>query len=148
MKKKKTIAIKNPKLRKIRNSLRKMLLKAVSVKWNEIHDEWREFFFNPDGTRRSIRNLPPDELEKFRQLQDQENSLRDLADRSICKCVACGSPDRDMVYNKAYDAWYCTECYGLHRAHAKELAKKKKEGAAKPCGHEEKAIDELYKTFL
>ena len=149
MRDKRAIIIKSPRLQKIRNSLRKMLLEAVSVKWNEINDEWREFFFNPDGTRRSIRNLPPDELEKFHQLQDQQSELRMLADRSICKCIACRKPDRDMVYNKAYDAWYCTECYGLHRAHAKELAEKAKEGVrAKPQGHEEKAIDELYKTFL
>jgi hypothetical protein len=53
-----------------------------------------------------------------------------------------------MIYNKSYDAWYCTECYGLHRAHAKKLSEKGKKGAVKPEGHEEETIDELYKTFL
>lgn len=123
-------------------------MKTVTQKLIELLHEREKLKVTSDGVYRSIRDLSSSELGLFRQLQAQESSLRDLADRSICKCVACRKPDRDMVYNKAYDAWYCTECYGLHRAHAKELAEKAKEGAAKPCGHEEKAIDELYKTFL
>ena len=147
MRDKRAIIIKTPSLRRIRNNLRSILLEVYHIQWKKIHDEWRSYLFNSDGSRRSIESLSPDELKRFRLLQQEENQLTDVINRSICVCVACGKGDRDMVYNKAYDAWYCTECYGLHHAHAKKLAKKAKEGA-KPHGHEEKAIDELYKTFL
>ena len=148
MRDKRTIIIKNPRLQKIRNNLRSVLIEAIHVRTKNIRNQLKDLKKNPDGTRRTIDDLTKEELKKYRALQEEENYLRDLSYRSICMCVACGKGERDMVYNKAYDAWYCTECYNLHRAHAKKLAKKKKEGAAKPQGHEEKALDELYKTFL
>ncbi len=148
MRDKRAIIIKDQKLQKIRNNLRDLLIQAYHVQWKKIHDKRRKMVFNNDGTRRSIDDLPREELRLYRDLQEQENKLSDLLDRSILVCVTCGKGDRDMVYNKAYDAWYCTECYNLHRAHAKKLAKDKKKDAAKPQGHEEKATDELYKTFL
>jgi len=148
MRDKRTIIIKSPRLQKIRNGLRDILLEAVSTKWRDLNNKRKQLKFNPDGTRRTIDDLSPGELKQYRTYQEQQSELRMLSQRSICMCVACGKGGRDMVYNKAYDAWYCTECYGLHRGHAKKLAKRKKEGATKPQGHEEKAVDELYRTFL
>ena len=148
MRDKQAIIIKNPRLQKIRNGLRDILLEAVLAKSKSFRNQMQNLKKSPDGTRRSIRDLSPDEVKQYRDYQEQQSELRMLSQRSICMCVSCGKGDRDMVYNKAYDAWYCTECYGLHRAHAKKLAKKKKTGTADPEGHEEEAIDELYKTFL
>jgi len=148
MRDKRTIVIKNPRLRKIRDSLRDILIGVYHAQWKEIHDARRKLLFDSDGNRHTIDDLSAENLQLFRKLQEQENELSNSLDRSILVCVSCGKGHRDMIYNKAYDAWYCTECYGLHRGHAKKLAKRKKEGAAKPQGHEEKAVDELYKTFL
>jgi hypothetical protein len=144
MRDKRAIVIKNPRLQKIRNNLRDIILEAVLAKSKRIRNQMQNLKKNPDGTGRSIRDFSPDELVKFRTLQEEQSDLRMLSQRSICMCIACGKGERDMVYNKPYDAWYCTECYDLHRTHAKELAEKKKQ----PQGREEEAIDELYKTFL
>ena len=148
MRDKRAIVIKGLKLQKIRNGFRDIFYQFARLKRKKIHDKWRNYLVNSDGSRKSIEDLSPGELKQFRLLQQEENQLTDMINRSILKCIACGKGYEDMVYNKAYDSWYCTECYGLHRAHGKKLAKGKKEGAAKPQGHEEEAIDELYKTFL
>ncbi len=145
MKDKRAIIIKTPKLRKIRNNFRDLWLKATSSKWNNIYDRRRDMLFRSDGSRITISAFSPSELAQFRNLQSQEATLRELASRSICMCVTCGKGEQDMVYNKAYDAWYCTECYGMERLNTQERAKLKIR-KLKPC--EEKAIQSHSKTFL
>lgn len=148
MRDKRAIVIKDPQLQKVRNDLRIVLMKAVNKRLIELLHARERLRVSTNGVYRTIDDLSPDELKQFRQLQDQESKLRDLADRSICYCVECKKPDRDMVYNKAYDAWYCTECYGMERAYAKELQQKRAKTGGKPKGHEEKAIENHSKTFL
>ncbi len=120
MRDKRAIIIKNPRLQKIRNNLRRLLLAVVSVKWNKLFDEMDRLRYTPGGTRRTVDDFTSDELREYRAYQAQQNDLRKLSDKSICKCVMCGKADRDMVYNKAYDAWYCTFCYGLELASARQ----------------------------
>ncbi|KKL05636.1 hypothetical protein LCGC14_2604060, partial [marine sediment metagenome] len=67
-----------------------------------------------DGTRKTIDDLSAEELKRYRRIQNLENELSSTANRSICSCITCGKADRDMTYNKAYDSWYCTECYDMH----------------------------------
>lgn len=148
MRDKRAIIIKSPRLQKVRNNLRIILMKAVTQKLIELLHERKKIEVTTDGVYRSTRDFSPDELKQFRHLQDQENILSDLANRSICTCIACGSPDRDMVYNKAYDAWYCTECYGMERDYAKELRQKRARLGGKPKDNEEKAVESHSKTFL
>jgi len=138
MRDKRAIIIKNPRLREVRNNLRLILLSAVTDRLTNLLDERQKLKIGKDGS--------PSELSQYRDLQKQESQLSMSADKSICKCVACGKADRDMVYNKPYRAWYCTECYNMHRAYAKELFQVI--GKTKPQGHEETAIHELYETFL
>ena len=145
MRDKRAIIIKDPRLQKIRNNLRNLLLRAVSVKWNELFDEMDSLRYTPEGTRRTVDDFSSHELKEYRSYQAQQSELRKLSDKSICKCVACGRADRDMVYNKAYNAWYCTECYGLERTRAQERAKAP-QGSSRSC--EEKAIEDHSKTFL
>lgn len=145
MRDKRIIIIKNPRLQRIRNNLRYLLLRAVSIKWNELFDEMGEISRDDKGGIKSVRYMAPDEKKRFRVLQQEQARLRKLADKSICKCVTCGKIDRDMAYNKAYNAWYCTECYGLERATAQERARVHQRGS-KSC--EEEAIEEHSKTFL
>ncbi|MFX1455443.1 MAG: hypothetical protein ACFFDB_08735 [Promethearchaeota archaeon] len=82
----------------------------------------------------------------YREYQGQQSELRDIADRSICKCITCGASDRDIVYNKTYDAWYCTECYTMHKEYA--LRRARQRSPKEPQGHEDKTMDELSKSFL
>ena len=73
MKDKRAIIIKDPKLQKIRNNLRDILIAAYHVQWKEIHNKWRSYFFNSDGSRRVIDDLSPIELKEFRRLQERES---------------------------------------------------------------------------
>jgi len=148
MRDKRAIIIKSQELQKIRNEFRKLFLKAISVKWNEFFDEMDKISRYEDGTPKSVKKMTSSEERRFRYLQKEQSRLKDFANRSICKCIACGSPDRDMVYNKAYDAWYCTECYRMERDYAKELREKRAKAGGKPKGHEEEAVESHSKTFL
>ena len=145
MRDKRAIIIKSPRLQKIRNNLRLLLLKAARTERERLYKEWRGFLVGSEGKRHSIKEFSQDKLEQFRNLQEQEEILKSISDRSICKCIACGKADRDMVYNKAYDAWYCTDCYGLERSVAQRRTKTRERGS-KSC--EEKALEEHSKTFL
>ena len=147
MRDKRAIIIRSPKLQKIRNNLRYVFFQAARLRRKEVHDTRRGLLFRSDGSRRSIHDFSPDELAYFRKLQEQESSITDMINRSILSCVTCGKGERDMVYNKAYDAWYCTECYGLERISAQKRAKAKaKKREPKSC--EEKAIESHSKAFL
>ncbi|MFW9895953.1 MAG: hypothetical protein ACFFD7_09145 [Candidatus Thorarchaeota archaeon] len=117
---KRAIIIKDPQLVKIRNSLRDVIFQAAMRKKKRFYNEWRAILLNPDGTERYLEKLSSEELDKFRNLQKQENQLTDVINRSILKCVSCGKGHRNMVYNKPYDAWYYTFCYGLHLASVRE----------------------------
>lgn len=145
MRDKRAIVIKNPKLQKIRNNLRNLIIQTYHSQWKKIHDKWRSYLFNSDGSRRDIDDLSSIELVQFRDLQEQENQLSNSLDRSILICAACGKGERDMVYNKAYNTWYCTECYGMERSVAQKRVKIRKRGS-KSC--EDKALEEHSKTFL
>jgi hypothetical protein len=39
----------------------------------------------------------------------RQELLHSLSD-SICVCSICQKDDRDMVYIKSHDTWYCTKC--------------------------------------
>jgi len=146
MRDKRAIVLKNPKLQKIRNNLRDLLLKAVSVKWNALFDDMNRLRFDSNGIRRTIDDFSEEEVKYFRRLQKEQAKLKDIQRRSILMCISCGVSDRDMVYNKSYDGWYCTECYDMHREHAKFLFQTI--GKTKPYGHEDTTMHELLETFV
>ncbi len=98
------------------------------------------------GGKRTFGDLSSDDQQQYRTYQKERESLSDLSHRSICMCVSCGKGKRDMAYNKAYKAWYCTECFNMHREYAKEQFQTF--GKTHPEGHEETAIHDLYETFL
>lgn len=148
MRDKRAIIIRDPRLQKIRNNLRRLFLAAVSTKWNKLFDGMDRLRYTSEGVRRTVDDFTSGELQEFRDYQAQQDELRKLSDKSICKCIACGKADRDMVYNKPYKAWYCTECYRMERASAQELRRKRTRDKSKPKGHEEKAIESHSKTFL
>ncbi len=148
MKDKRAIIIKGPQFQSVRDALRDILFQATRLEKRKFRTKWRSFLVNVDGSRRSINDFAPDELDQFRQLQGQENKLVDLVNRSILKCITCGRGNRNMVYNKAYDAWYCTVCYGLGLDHAQELRQERKKCRKKTVSFERKTIEDHSKTFL
>ena len=94
MKKQKTIAIKNTRLRKVRNNLRIILIKAVSEQSKLI--------------LKKCRNKKPSEIPKIlRERQELWSTL----DRSICICPVCNKKDQDMTYFPPHGTWYCVCCF-------------------------------------
>jgi len=125
VKDKRIISVKNPKLRKIRNEMREVLLQARDAELDKITYEMELMEFDKDDNRITIDDLTPSQLERFRELQHLKNENREIGRKSICMCYNCGKPDQDMFYNYPYRAWFCVECVKfLKKGHAKMKVKK------------------------
>lgn len=110
MKKKRTIRIKDPRLRKVRYELRNLLQLAKSAKIYEILDKKRQLY-DIDGFW-DRNHLDYKKLhKKVQKLSSQENDLRYAFNASIAFCPVCWEMDKDMTYNPVSGKWFCTECY-------------------------------------
>jgi len=111
MKNKRIIAVKNPRLRKIRNEYRNLWSVAESAEWRRLNDEMEGLSFDEDENILTIDDMKRiGTLERFRSLQENQSDLRRAFRRSICKCSSCGRADLDMYYNKPYNSWFCLDC--------------------------------------
>lgn len=112
LKKKRTIVIKDPQLRKIRTNLRRLLISACKTEQSKIHDNEERL---REEERASKKNEDTYDDEKYRRLNKElderywaiETPLR----ASILECPVCFKSDKDMTYNPVRKMWYCTECY-------------------------------------
>ncbi len=96
MKSKRTIIIKDPDLRKIRNNLRSLIISACSVE------------------KAKALNTKNGDESKFWAI---ERPLR----ASILLCPACFQSDKDMTYNPVLKTWYCIDCYAkLKKGYAED----------------------------
>lgn len=107
MKKKRTIIIKDPRLRKIRNNLRSLILEAIKSIQHRLLDEIEVIentngYFNFDNA---------DLIERNKELGTQKQLLDRQVNASIIFCPVCFKSDRDMTYNPVRETWFCTECY-------------------------------------
>ncbi|MFX1454280.1 MAG: hypothetical protein ACFFDB_02795 [Promethearchaeota archaeon] len=114
MRKKKTIQIKDPRLRKIRNELRSLLFAARSVKMNEILDAELELQQTEGFWDKSHPNFKVLH-KKARELSVQGEKLTHIYKASILFCPVCMKSDKDMTYNPVLEEWLCTECYEENR---------------------------------
>lgn len=124
MKDRRIIKIRNPLLRKIRDEFRLLWHAALNSRWNEIFDEMERIDSNENGRLLTVEEMEEyGVLERYRFLQVAKNELSMRIKLSICQCATCGRADRDMYYNKTYNAWWCTDCAGLFKTmhpHMKE----------------------------
>lgn len=114
MKKKYTIRIRDPQLRRIRNELRALLQSAESAKLNEILDrEWElqqsEGFWEKNHP--NYKKLH----RKSQELATLGNNLSFAYKSSIIKCPVCQRIDKDMTFNPVLKEWFCMECYESNR---------------------------------
>ncbi|MEJ2294550.1 MAG: hypothetical protein P8Y23_07240 [Candidatus Lokiarchaeota archaeon] len=100
MKNHRKIIIIDPKLQRIRNSLRKLLLLSLYSEEERI----------------PLKDI---------QLK---NKLNRLIDNSILRCSACNHIYENMQYNKKLDRWYCVACYGSFHDSFFEYLKRKSRG--------------------
>lgn len=114
MKQKRAISIKNPKLRRIRDQFRVLLLEAEKAKTIEVLDKvgglkksegfWDEKSSDYKGLHRAAQ-----------ELYSQESDLRYAFNNSIVFCPVCGKIDKDMTYNPVSKKWFCVECYKFNQ---------------------------------
>ena len=102
MKDDRKIIIRNEKLRKIRNNLREIIIRAV---YDEI-----EILRNYTNLYEPWLDLTPKEQKEVAYLQGTKTELSSLLSKSICACPLCTQTDKDMVYIDLYETWYCIEC--------------------------------------
>lgn len=120
MKDKRAIIIKDTRLRKIRDGLRNLLIMAINERVSKLIYEQQSLMNTLERGTRSINNLSTDDLKEYKKAQADEEELKFKLSRSILTCVLCGKSNRDMIYNKTYEAWYCNFCYCLGLASARE----------------------------
>jgi hypothetical protein len=97
MDKKRTLIVKHPRLKFIRDTLRQAIVSAVYKRKAQISKE--------------IRKYPSDEEENSIPLIRERQALQRALDASTCICPACGSKTSDMIFNTVDKSWYCISCY-------------------------------------
>ena len=108
MKRTKTIIIKDPKLQRIRNNLRLIILKACSDRKSRFRDQKYNLTHDKNGNYIS----PSEETGKIiRELNDRWWGIERPLRASIVKCPICGKHYKDMTYHRKSSTWYCIECY-------------------------------------
>ena len=108
MKNGRTISIKNPKLQKIRNNLRLIILKECSKRKTEIMDQKRRLRFDKNG--KYIRSSEETNIilqGLTKKWWDIERPLR----ASIIKCPICSKHNKDMTYLRKTKTWFCVDHY-------------------------------------
>ncbi len=101
MNKKKTIALKDPRLRVIRNSLREVINLVVN-------DEELNLFeaMNKEDRATTVG------YESYWKLSDMKYALKSGLQKSTIRCPACNfGSDQDVRYNPYDKAWYCVDCF-------------------------------------
>ncbi len=97
--KKRTITIKDPRLQRIRNSLRYIISEAsISESGRLVQKKSKTSI---DDSERPV-------------LTDKIDKLDAAWEKSICVCSICGSRTSDMTRNPEGGSWYCVKCYQEH----------------------------------
>lgn len=102
VKKKRTIMIKNPRLRKVRDSLREIISKASEYYEGELIQEKANLSIETDK-------------EKIKILASKRDQIHTALNNSICICPVCKSHTSDMTFNPYLKAWFCIDCYEKNR---------------------------------
>ncbi len=107
MKKKRLIQVKDPQLRKIRLSLRQILLRESKKRLNDLFDKEREILQKYDV-------MNEDEYFKILlSLTNKKNKLRNELSASIVVCAICTDIEKDHIFNPRDKVWYCTKCNNI-----------------------------------
>ena len=120
MKKKRTVAINNPKVRKIRDNLRALLIEWKISQWDQLNDEYIKIHVGQNGRSRHSKDYTYEEESKVTEIQRKMKILDDSLRGSICECVACGASYKDMTYNPVEKQWFCVDCYKTNQDYYKD----------------------------
>ncbi len=102
--KKRTIRLKDPKLRKVRTALRTLLVRETSKRISDLTK--KQNFLR--------KNHPLNDKEFYQSdslLENEKNRLRRQRKASICSCATCSDMKEDHVFSPISREWYCEKCY-------------------------------------
>ena len=96
--------MKDPKLRKIRLSLRQILLRESEKRLSELFDKESEIL-------KKYGVMDKDEYFKILQsFTNEKNKLRNELSASIVVCDICTDIEKDHIFNPRDKVWYCAKC--------------------------------------
>jgi len=140
MKDKRTIIIRNSKLRKVRNSFRFLFIRMNDKRWEAYHNEQHKLLRDKEG---NLRNMSASKKTRFREIQEELDKITKAIRGSICQCAGCGSSEEDMTFNLTLEEWFCVNCYkGMGTYYCEQ-----KEARAKGLVHDD-FNEEFYKSFI
>ena len=108
MKNGRTISIKDPKLQRIRNNLRLILLKECSKRKSGIRDQEHDLTFDKEG---NYIRASEETTMKIQNLNDKWWEIERPLRASIVKCPGCNKHKKDMTFYRKTRTWYCVQCY-------------------------------------
>ena len=112
LKKKRSVIIRNSRLRRIRNNTREVILPACNAEQSRLQARrWKikthPKYFTEDSSELS---------DQVKELNDQFWAIERPLRASIIQCPTCFQTDKDIIYNPVRKEWYCVECYGILKA--------------------------------
>jgi len=107
MKNGRTISIKDPRLQKIRNNIRLLILNECVKRQMEISDQKHDLTHDKDGNLRIFS----EDSEILQNLTDKWWDIERPLRASAVNCAGCGKHDRDVRYHRKSRSWFCVRCY-------------------------------------
>jgi hypothetical protein len=101
MKDQKIIALKNPNLIKLRDNIRRILLSACYFQIRQLSDQEVKIM-NKTQWKSTVDS---------NRLKYQQEKIKKILEKSICTCNICNSFEKNMIFDKPSDEWYCLDCY-------------------------------------
>jgi len=108
MKNGRTISIKDPRLQKIRNNIRLVILNECSRRKSEISDQKHDLTHDKNG--KYVR-ISPETSEILQNLTDKWWDIERPLRASTVKCAGCNNNNKDMTYHRKSRSWFCARCY-------------------------------------
>lgn len=110
MKEGRTINIRDPRLRRIRDNLRLIILKECIRRKSEITECEHNLTHDKDGSYIRISSKTSKKIQKLANTWwEIERPLR----ASIVKCRICSKSNKNMTYHKKSGTWFCEEHYKI-----------------------------------
>lgn len=113
MKKKRTIRLKDPQLRKARTELRTLLRLVWQNQRGELYDQIEAIRHN-DSLDLNIK------IQKKDQIREKIRVLDHVYLHGPHGCRLCGRRDLDLTYNPRDSTWYCESCYEFNQSYYKK----------------------------
>lgn len=113
-KEKRLIALKDPRLRKIRTQLRNLLRQAFEDHSSRL-DELIEKIRYDESLEYEVKKR------RIQQIYQEGEELKRAFLHSVVGCRLCGKTELDLIYNPVLNTWFCEGCYEFNREGQEDL---------------------------